>query len=159
MKTALLRSAALAVCVFGASEAIAGGEIFAPPNQAVTLGGTITSLGTSVAGKWVAEVFAGAGECLRVQVLTQFADLEAVVVAPDGTVFRNDDTNGAANRRPLVKIQGTPDSGWYTVSIGVYNGDAKSGNFTVSYGRYYLPNANCNNPTPPTEAAGAEVKK
>ncbi len=161
MRIRLLSSAVLALAAFGASEAFAGGEIFDPTvdatsvanGGAVIINATVKSFPPS-AGRWVAEVFAGAGECLRLAVTSQFADLEIVVVAPNGSAFRDDDGGGAL--RPLVKIRGTPNNGWYTVSIGHFNGGAVTGNFTLAYGRYNSANANCNTPTVP-RAALAEV--
>src|SRR5688572_23123717 len=80
-----------------------------------TIGGTVFSFGPS-ARPWVAQVFAAANECLRLDVTTQFTDLEIVAVAPNGSVFRNDD-RAAGDNRPLVNIRPTPNNGWYTVSI------------------------------------------
>src|SRR5262245_21597368 len=49
---------------------------------------------------WNMELFAFAGACLRVHVVAQTEDWEAVLVAPDGTVWRDDDSGG--NFQPLI---------------------------------------------------------
>lgn len=150
----MMKKLLIATGVLAAGPAYAGGEIFDNQNTgtginsgAIFLNGTIKSFGPS-AGKWIAEVFSSGGECMRIDVTSEFADLETVVVAPNGLVFRNDDRAGAADRRPLVKIASTPNNGWYTVSIGQFNGAAATGNFTVAYGRFNLGNPNCASPTP-----------
>jgi hypothetical protein len=117
-------------------------------NSAVQIDGTILSFGTASAGVYTIDVFAGAGECVRLDVTTQPADLELVVVAPDGTVYRNDDRPG--DLRPLVQIAAAPNNGWYTVHVASFFGGAIEGNFTMLYGRYNNGNANCVPATPPT---------
>lgn len=153
-----------------APPAFAGGEIFDPGVDvcagvncgAVIEGATVKALGAASAGRWVAEVFAAAGQCLRIDVpnapTPAFTDLETVVVAPNGTVYRDDD-GGFAATNPLVKIRPTPITGWYTVSIGPFNGAAVEGNFTVAVGRYVTTNINCVAPTPPILATAAAKKK
>jgi len=139
--------------------AYAGGEIYDPTSSSCTtlncstisVGATVKSFGDVSAGRWVAEVFAAEGQCLRLFVSQQFADLETVVVAPNGAVYRNDDGGvggGDGVLRPLVKIDPTPNNGWYTVSIGHFAGAAVTGNFTLRYGRYPSGNINCADPTP-----------
>jgi hypothetical protein len=116
-------------------------------NSAVQLDGTIFAFGTST-GVYTVDVFADVGECVRLDVTAQPADLELVVVAPNGTVFRNDDRPG--DLRPLVQIAGAPNNGWYTVHLSHFAGAAIEGNFTLLYGRYNAGNANCAQPTPAT---------
>jgi hypothetical protein len=108
--------------------------------------GSTTILGTTFgfgpsAMPWVAEVFASNGQCLRLAVTNQATDLEMVVVAPNGTVYRDDDSGG--NLRPLVKIPNTPNNGWYTVRINHFGGNAVSSNFTLLYQRLSQNNAAC----------------
>src|SRR4029453_11345415 len=79
-------------------------------------------------------------------------------VAPNGLVFRNDD-RAPGDLRPLVKIASTPNNGWYTVSIGRFNGAANTGNFTLAYGRYNAGNPNCALPTPPLAPETAAPSK
>lgn len=142
----------IATGVLAAGPAYAGGEIFNSGSSCTTtncnatiLNATIKSFGLT-AGKWIAEVFASTGRCLRIDVFSEFADLETVVVAPNGAVFRNDD-RAAGDRRPLVKIASTPNNGWYTVSIGQFAGAAVTGNFSLAYGNYNFGNPNCSSPT------------
>jgi hypothetical protein len=163
MKQHLIRSLTVGLGLFGASEAFAGGEIFDPSVSTCTgadcssvlLSATVTSFGPS-AGKWIAEVFASSGECLRVFVPSQFTDLETVVVAPNGSAFRNDDGGGL--NRPLVKISPTPNNGWYTVSISHFAGNPVTGNFSVAYGRYPAGNPNCASATPPVSTGSGPAK-
>lgn len=108
--------------------------------SSATISGTTFGFGPS-AMPWTAEVYAGAGVCLRVAVTAQATDLEAVVVAPNGTVYRDDD--GGGSLRPLVKINGTPNNGWYTVSINHFAGNAVSANFTATLQRLPLNSASC----------------
>ena len=150
--------------------AYAGGEIFDPTSSSCTklncssilVGATVKSFGDVTAGRWVAEVFAGQGECLRLFVSQEFTDLETVVVAPNGSVYRNDDGgvgSGSDILRPLVKIDPTPNNGWYTVSIGHFAGAAVTGNFQLRYGRYSSGNINCANPTPSATPSQAATKR
>lgn len=99
---------------------------------------------------WTLEIFAHQSHCLRVQVTAQDTDLEAVLVAPNGTVFRNDDSGiTGCTLCPLVKVGNTPNQGWYTLQISRFNGDGTFANFTVRYGLYRAGNANCTTPTTP----------
>ncbi len=117
--------------------------------------GTVFAFGPS-AGQWVISAFASPGECVRFDLISPphpAPDMELVVIAPDGTVFRNDDRNGALDRRPLVKIGSAPQNGWYTVHVGQFAGVATETNIVLLYGRYPGGNANCATPTAPTFAA------
>jgi hypothetical protein len=149
----MVKQLLIATGVLAAGPAYAGGEIFNSGSSCTTtncdatiLNATIKSFNTT-AGKWIAEVFASAGRCLRIDVFSEFTNLETVVVAPNGAVFRNDDRTGA-DPRPLVKIASTPNNGWYTVSIGQFAGAAVTGNFSLAYGNYNFGNPNCSSPTP-----------
>ncbi len=161
----LLIAAGVVLC---AAPAQAGNEIFQPTATctgvncgALFVDGTIKSFGTS-AGKWVAEVFAKAGECFRLDVTGRLApdnhsNLEMVVVAPNGTVYRNDNKgSGSCTDCPLVRIKPTPSEGWYTVSVGTSNGAAVDENFRIGFGRYAVANANCATATPPLGGASAD---
>lgn len=119
--------------------------------------GTVFAFGPS-AGQFVINVFAAPGQCVRLD-LTSPAhptpDMEMVVVAPNGTVFRNDDRNGALDRRPLVKIASAPNNGWYTVRVGQFNGVATETNIVLLYGLYPAGNPNCATPTAPLSTINA----
>jgi hypothetical protein len=113
--------------------------------------GTVHAFGPS-ADAFTINAFAGAGQCVRFDLISPphpAPDMELVVVAPDGTVFRNDDRNGALDRRPVVKIASAPNNGWYTVHIAQFAGAATETNFVLLYGRYPAGNPNCTTPTPP----------
>lgn len=93
---------------------------------------------------------ANIGECVRVEATGATFDAEFTVVAPDGTVFR--DNNGGAGSLPLVKIGDAPDNGVYTLVVNHFNGfPIANGTVTFTYGRFTggAGNPNCNAPTPP----------
>lgn len=91
---------------------------------------------------FILQIYAEPNECLRVDVTSQNADLEAVLVSPEGTVWRNDDRIIQTDLRPLIKV--TPNvKGWYTLQISKYNGVAPYAIFTVEHGRYNQGNPNC----------------
>jgi hypothetical protein len=119
--------------------------------NAVILGGTINSVTNSRSVPWTIEVFAGANQCLRLSVSqtgTQ-QDLEMVVVQPNGTV-RRDDNSGSAGCAtcPVVKFV-TNNTGWHSVSISRATGTPAERDFSLAYGLYTnAGNANCANPTP-----------
>ena len=118
---------------------------------------TVFAFGPS-AGQFVFSAFANLGECVRFDLISPphpAPDMELVVVAPDGTVFRNDDRNGALDRRPLVKIGAAPDNGWYVVRVAQFAGDATETNIVLLYGRYPAGNPNCATATQPTAAITA----
>jgi hypothetical protein len=125
--------------------------------SSVSFGGTLAGNRRS-SGPWTAEVFGGANECLRLDVtaVEDGRDLEIVAVAPDGTVFRNDDRPGSF--LPLVKINGA-QNGWYTVSINHFAGAILDLNFNFEFGRYNLNNPNCATPTTPQRVQGAAAAK
>ncbi len=114
----------------------------------------------AIAQPWVIELFANSGTCLRIQVTAQTTDLEAVLIAPDGTVYRNDDGGGACPTCPLIKVDPTPDRGWYTLQISHFAGDPVEANFTLQYALYTpsspAGNPNCFSPTPPLALNPAE---
>jgi hypothetical protein len=107
--------------------------------------GTLLNFSPS-AGNWDINVFSFGGECIRLDVTSQGTDLEMVVVAPNGTVYRNDD-RAISDLRPLVKIDPSPNNGWYTVHLARFDGSAVNANFVLLYGRYNSGNVNCSSPT------------
>ena len=112
---------------------------------AVRLDATLFQDGS--ARPWRFNALGGVGECLRFDVTGQQSfDLELVVVAPDGTVYRSDD-RGPGDLRPLVKISAAPNAGWYTVHVADFSGRPIEGDFTIMYGRYPAGNINCNDGT------------
>ncbi len=124
----------------------------------VRLDGTVTGERNGVnAVPWVVELYAQPRECVRIAITAESQDLETVVVAPNGAVFRNDDGFVApCTVCPVVKIGNAPNFGWYTVSVSQFNGAPVETNFTMFYGRYSSGNPNCSSPTPPLSPATAE---
>lgn len=126
--------------------------------SSLNLPGTILSFGTVSTGNFLINTFAGANECLRLDVSSQGADLEMVVIAPNGAIYRNDDSGDpSCPLCPTVKINPTPNNGWYTVHLTHFDGTPVTVNFTLLYGRYTLNNANCSGSTSPSlTTQGAE---
>jgi hypothetical protein len=111
---------------------------------------------------WVMEIFANPNQCLRAHVIAQDADLEAVLVAPNGNVFRNDDSGlTGCLTCPLLKVNPTPgpNRGFYTLQISHFAGSPVTANFVLMYGLYNLGNPNCSAPTLPTATNSGESLK
>jgi len=164
LKPNVLALSVLTSLVLAASQAGAATNMFDPTvstankinANAVTLNGTLHDTNGNTQ-PWTTQVYAQAGECMRLAVTSAFGvDVKMEVIAPDGLVYRDDDSNG--NLLPLVKIDGTPNFGWYTVQIAHFNGVPQTGiDFVLKYGRYNLGNPNCANGTAPlSEPGGAQ---
>lgn len=96
------------------------------------------------------QVIGDVNSCLRLDLAGQEADMEMVVVAPNGAVYRNDNRS-FGDLRPLIKIAPTPVGAFYTVHISPSNGILQASRFpsiTLYYGQYNNGNPNCANPTP-----------
>lgn len=92
---------------------------------------------------FVTQIFARAGECLRLDVTEQTADVALVVVAPvPPAIVRNADRS-SGDTRPLVKVDGLDFTGWYTVVVGFEDTGNTVVRFRLDYGRYLGGNANC----------------
>lgn len=102
---------------------------------------------------WTVSVYSTQGQCLRLFVSSTAFDSELVVIAPNGAVYRDDDSGGS--NRPLVKIASAPNTGWYTVQVGHHSGTPTVANFTLLYGRYNAGNPNCWGETVPLSSAAA----
>ncbi len=99
---------------------------------------------------WTIQVYAIPDRCLRLQITNQNEDLEAVLVAPDGTVYRNDDGDiGNCTLCPLIEVDNPPSRGWYTLQISHFAGEDVFSNFLLRYGLYSQGNPNCSAPTSP----------
>jgi hypothetical protein len=117
--------------------------------QAIVINGTIFRFGGNVF-PWVAQTLAVKDQCLRIDILaqTEGRNLETVVTAPNGAIYRNDNRNIApCTACPLVKIR-TPATGWYTISVSDAAGRPWQADFGMRIGRYNLSNPNCATPTP-----------
>jgi hypothetical protein len=120
-------------------------------NDATVLTGRLNGYG-SLSNPWVG-LFAGGSdtgtnpECLRLEVTKTSADVAMTVVAPDGTVYTDDDS-GSCTRCPLVVIPNIGKSRVYTVVINHYAATPTEIGFDLQVGRYKpASNPNCANPT------------
>jgi hypothetical protein len=118
--------------------------------------GSLLAFGAGVK-PWVVNVFGSVGQCIRLDVTSETHDLEMVVIAPDNSVFRNDD-RVLGDTRPLVKIDPAPREGWYTVHIASHIGTALTEDFVLLYGRYNHSNHNCTDATAVAAAATPNAK-
>jgi len=91
---------------------------------------------------WVAEIAAVEGECLRIDLTVQAVDLEAVLIAPNGAVYRNNNRL-VGDLRPLIKVNTVLATGWHTLQISQADGLPVNTDFTLFYGRYTAANVNC----------------
>src|SRR5947207_3068793 len=74
-------------------DAVAGPQIWAPVNTCTTvncgarvMSGTYQNDGLN-SNPFIMQVFAYANECLRLDITVQTADLEAVLISPDGRIY------------------------------------------------------------------------
>ncbi len=100
---------------------------------------------------FMVQVFARAGECLRLDVSTQTADLAMVIIAPSVNFGQVSDDRDVGDTRPLLALDVLPWTGWYTVLVSPFDVDQTTARFTLEYGRYPGGNANC---APAPTAAG-----
>lgn len=99
---------------------------------------------------FVVQAFAGPSECLRFETIYQLQDLELTVVAPDGTVYRDDDSSPLCSVCALVKlVTSSSTRGWYTVHVSHFAGNPVDADFRLLYGRYTAGNPNCSSSTTP----------
>lgn len=164
---ALLAGSVAGMSVFAAH---AGSTIWVPPSSCTGVNCASNVINTNITSSsslngfepYVIQVMSTPQFCTRLDVLSQSTDLEITVIAPDGTVFRNDDRPG--DLRPLVVIPANQIAGWYTVQISRYNGVVPTPGAhydgALAYGRYSgTTNPNCANPTPATLGAAGLVAK
>ena len=119
--------------------------------SATSIAGFVASFGNSVT-PWTAKFLATTAACLRLDVafVRTAANLEMVVIAPDGsTSFRADGGGTAGATAPLVKISPAPKTGYYTVVVSSTTGAAVNTDFQLLFGQYDPGNPNCASPTPP----------
>ncbi|MCI0467047.1 MAG: hypothetical protein L0Y57_08590 [Beijerinckiaceae bacterium] len=96
---------------------------------------------------WVAQVAGISGNCLRLHVTGQSADLAMSVVAPNGVVFTND--NGGVASCPACPrvVVAASRTGVYTLVLNNPAGAATQHTFTLRAGLYNAGNPNCAAPT------------
>ncbi len=92
---------------------------------------------------FVVQVFAAEGECLRLDVTMASADLAMVVSSVDPLFYYYNDDRATGANRPLLMIDPVDATGWHTVHINHYSGDAIDASFTLRYGRYPAGSVNC----------------
>ena len=120
--------------------------------SSIQLNGSIRDIGAAM--PWTVELYAASGECVRFFITSTDFDSKITVIAPNGSVYRDDDSGGSL--RPLVKIANAPVTGWYTVQDAHYTGAPTSANFSLLYGRYNAGNINCSGGTNPV-SSGVEA--
>lgn len=126
--------------------------------KATTIKGTIETNSSGNVDPFVVQIYAGGTgtECLVVMdTAPKNFDATATLVAPDGTVWFDDDSNG--NLRPRIKAI-TSSRGWFVLTISTYAGFAGTRDITLSYGRYPASSANCSGATSPLNFATAATK-
>ena len=105
---------------------------------------------------WVAQLYAGANECLRLHVTAQTtANTVLTAVAPSTQrAWRND--NSSVQPCPscaLLKIRtAANEAGWFLVQVNQSGGGPLNAEFALRYARYAATNPNCAAPTPPLGA-------
>jgi hypothetical protein len=149
LKTALVLAPVLGLALV-AQKASAGSLIYDPGADICTglncnssaIFGTYQRDQANNAAPFTVQIFSSGNECVRVHGLAQATDLEAVLIAPNGQVWRDDD--GGGSLRPLIRAN-TPSGvrGWYTLQISGYSGTQARSDFQLAYGRYNLGNPNC----------------
>lgn len=172
MKQALYASALTALAMLSAEDSQASQFIDTTIVNCVTancssfqLGGVVTNF-AGTQHPWVAQVFALAGECLRLEGIFAPNDLALTVTGitrdVNGTIpgeqhgWFDDDTAGGL--LPLIEIDPIPTSGFYTVSMFRWAGQAQDTQFVLLYGRYPSGNPNCSAPTIPTGSSVSSSK-
>jgi hypothetical protein len=114
---------------------------------------TINCAGETIRGThqaaepFVSQIFARAGECLRLDVTQETADTALRVVGPTVNFTAGNNNREAGDTRPLLRLDDLPSTGWYTVLVSLQGAGNTVARFRLDYGRYPGGNPNC------TEAA------
>ena len=124
----------------------AGPKLFTSGTAVLTVNGSTETTANGNPDPFLAEVFSSGRECLRIAVTAQGADLKATLLSPAGTVWQDDDGNGA--NRPLLKAV-TTVRGWYPLSIAHFAGSAVNADFTMTVQRAVSGSSLCGAPTQP----------
>jgi len=164
-----------------AGPAFAGSELFDPLSTCTTENCQSQVVNGNVFGSdlprpdshkpWVAQIFKGGGpdECLRIDMITQSADLVAILTCPDfpPITWLSNDRPGPRGLALLIAGETIPD-GWCTLTISGFDGGIRppeerfrDAQFRLRFGRYSPANQlNCLPATralrPPASAASQE---
>jgi hypothetical protein len=149
--------AALVMTAMPVSEAEAADLIYSPGPSNCTRTNCVGPVLNGISMKningdsisFTTQVFADAGECVRLDVTNEDVPMKMVLVSPSGTFWPNDGRT-AADPRPLIMARADV-RGYYTVQINVSPKSQQPVNslqgFTLDYGRYVYGNAfNCPSP-------------
>jgi hypothetical protein len=112
---------------------------------------TINCGGMSIRGihqraePFIAQVFAAAGECLRLDIDEQTEDMALLLISPSvNFAGLNDDRDfDGGDFRPLFGLDPVPFTGWYTVVVSYFDLDNRVARFNLRYARYRGGNPNC----------------
>jgi hypothetical protein len=140
-------AAILSTALAASGPALAGSKLFASSGSSITFNGSVEANSNGNVDPFVVELFSTGNECLRLAVTDQGADLEATLVAPDGLVWRDDDSGGSL--RPLVKAI-TTVRGWHILRLSHFAGEAVNADFTLNVARLASGDAACSQPTQPS---------
>lgn len=108
--------------------------------------GAMTLRGVHQANEpFVVQVFAGEGECLRLDVVSQTQDMALLISTPTVNLagVSDDRDFDGGDFRPLFLVDPVPGTGWHTVVISYFDLGPPVGKFVLKYGRYPGGNANC----------------
>jgi hypothetical protein len=149
-----LKHGALVAVVFALTlstpGAWAGSKVFT--SSSTTISGSVETNANGNVDPFVVQVFSTGGECVRLAVDSQGADLEMTLVSPSGLLWQDDDSNGGL--RPLIKAI-TDARGWYVLILSHFSGASTNADFSLSYGRFVSTSAQCSPPTSPHTADAA----
>lgn len=110
---------------------------------------TINCAGETIRGThqatepFVSQIFARAGECLRLDVTQASADTTLRVVMPTVNFTAANNNRAADDTRPLLKLDNLARTGWYTVLVSLQGAGNTVVRFRLDYGRYPGGNPNC----------------
>ena len=92
---------------------------------------------------FVTQIFARAGECLRLDVTQESEDTALRVVGPTVNVTFGNNNREAGDTRPLLRLDDLAATGWYTVLVSRQGAGNEVVRFRLDYGRYPGGNPNC----------------
>lgn len=146
-----LKQGALVAGVLGlmliAQGAWAGSKVFT--SSQTPINGSVETNSNGNLDPFVVQIFSSGGECVRLAVDSQGADLEMTLVSPSGLIWQDDDSNGSL--RPLIKAI-TDARGWYILILSNFAGAETNADFSMSYGRFSSSSVQCSPPTLPEAA-------